>query len=107
MQAMNALERRLRTVRRLAWACALLVLVITSLSAAIRLTRAGLGCAPWPQCRIERAQLAPQALDALESQGAAAARIAHRFAASAALLLVIALLMKTWAQQPPLRAHTT
>ena len=50
MPCMNQSEGRMTRLRRLAWLCAVLVLAITSLSAFIRLSRAGLGCTPWPQC---------------------------------------------------------
>lgn len=99
---MTGMTKRLIVLRRIAIACAILVLAITSLSAFIRLSRAGLGCAPWPQCYVQQAALSPQALDAADAQTVRAARIAHRVAASAALLLVIALLMKSMAQQPVL-----
>lgn len=101
--AMKTPDRRLSQLRKLAWACAVLVLAITSLSAFIRLSRAGLGCEPWPQCYAQRAAMAPQALDTLDSAAVSSARIAHRVVASVALLLVIFLLVKTLGQQPVLR----
>jgi heme a synthase len=97
----EVLARRTR-VHRLAWACAVLVLAITSLSAFIRLSRAGLGCEPWPQCHVQRAGMTAERLEALDAPVVTAARIAHRVVASAALLLVIALLMVTLRQQPAL-----
>lgn len=93
---------RISLVRKLALACAVLVLAITSLSAYIRLSRAGLDCAPWPQCYRQRAGLPAEAIAPLDAQSVGVARIAHRIAASTALLLVIALLMKTLATQPML-----
>lgn len=69
---------RIALLRKLAIACTVLVLAITTLSAYLR--------------------LAP-----LDAPALATARIAHRVAASAALLLVIALLMQSLARQPPLR----
>ena len=37
-------------LQRMAWVCAVMVLLIMSLSAYLRLSKAGLGCEPWPQC---------------------------------------------------------
>lgn len=99
---MDSLATRRLRVRRLAWACAALVLAITSLSAFIRLSRAGLGCEPWPQCHAQRAAMTAQELDPLDAPAVTAARVAHRVVASAALLLVIALLMVTMREQPAL-----
>jgi heme a synthase len=95
------MNRRISMLRTLAIACAVLVLAITTLSAFIRLSRAATDCEPWPQCRS--AQLQPSQ-DARAPSGAiAVARIAHRIAASAALLLIIGMLMVSHASQPVLR----
>lgn len=95
MGAMDTSCRRMTLLRTMAIACAVLVLAITSLSAFIRLSRAGLGCEPWPQCQ---AQLLREA-----KQGAvAAARIAHRITAVGALLLVIAMVLAAYGSAPPL-----
>lgn len=80
-------------VRRLAFWCAALVLVITSLSAFIRLSQAGLGCEPWPQCygsSLQAAQhsVAPRVGDSTAVQ---VARLAHRVIATAALAGVLSL----------------
>jgi len=93
---------RLSSLRRIAIACAVLMLAITSLSAYIRMARIGLGCAPWPECYVQRAAMPAEAVAALDGQAVVVARIAHRVTASAAMLLVIALLLKTLAQQPAL-----
>ena len=99
---MHATDRRLSQLRKLAWACAVLVLAITSLSAYIRLSRAGLGCEPWPQCYAQRSTMSPQALERLDTSTVSAARVVHRVAASTALLLLILMLVKTLSQQPAL-----
>ncbi|WP_236599219.1 COX15/CtaA family protein [Ramlibacter monticola] len=96
---------RLSTVRRIAVACAVLMLAITSLSAYIRMARIGLGCAPWPQCYVQRATMPTEAVAALDGDAVVAARIAHRVTTSAAMLLIVALLFKTLAQQPVLRSQ--
>lgn len=100
---MNAPDRRLPQLRKLAWACAVLVLAITSLSAFMRLSRAGLGCQPWPQCYAQRAAMTPEALAPLDGPAVTAARVAHRVAASAALVLIVLMLVKAFAQAPVLQ----
>jgi cytochrome c oxidase assembly protein subunit 15 len=81
----------LKHVRRVALLCAVLVLIITSLSAFMRLSRAGLSCADWPQCYGQSMRQLQQGLrvTAGESDVTAAVRLAHRVAASVALLLVV------------------
>lgn len=100
---MKTPDPRLSLLRKLAWALAALVLAITSLSAFIRLSRAGLGCEPWPQCYAQRAQMSPQELDTLDTPAVTAARMAHRVVATVALLLVIFMLVKAYGQQPVLQ----
>jgi cytochrome c oxidase assembly protein subunit 15 len=98
MRAMLGPANRIPMMKRVAWACAALVLAITTLSAFIRLSHVGLGCQPWPQCY---AQQRPQAAasDPAETL-VGAARIAHRVVAVIALLLVIALVMSTLQSGP-------
>ncbi|MBC5785647.1 COX15/CtaA family protein [Ramlibacter sp. USB13] len=102
---MKVPDARLSRPRRLAWACAVLVLAITSLSAFIRLSRAGLGCEPWPHCQAQRAALGGEALAASDPPAVVGARVAHRVAASAALLLLVGLLFLAFARQPVLRTQ--
>jgi heme a synthase len=102
MGTMSGLDTRVATLRKLALACAALVLAITSLSAFIRLSRAGLGCEPWPQCYAQALQAAGQPAAAPADGPVAAARIAHRVVAVVALLLVIALVMTTLSKEPTL-----
>ncbi|HET8745101.1 MAG TPA: COX15/CtaA family protein [Ramlibacter sp.] len=99
---MSPTAARLSALHRIAIACALLVLAITSLSAYIRLERIGLGCAPWPACYVQRAAMPAEAVAALDGEAVVAARMVHRVVTSAAALLVILLLVKTLAQQPAL-----
>lgn len=91
---MSPAQRRLLLLRRIAWAGAAIVLAITTLSAFIRLSRAGVGCEPWPQCHVARLDMTHGQLAALDSPAVAAARIAHRVTASAALLVFIVLLVQ-------------
>ena len=104
MRGMDTPGRRITLLRSMAIACAVLVLAITSLSAFIRLSRAGLGCEPWPQCQAQLLREAKQGVAPAPAGAVAAARIAHRVTAVAALLLVIAMLMTAYASAPPL-AH--
>ena len=102
MGAMDTTARRMTLLRTMAIACAVLVLAITSLSAFIRLSRAGLGCEPWPQCQAQRLSEAGQGGAVQPDSTVTAARIAHRVTAVGALLLVIAMLVTAYASAPPL-----
>ena len=95
-------ERRSAFVRRLALGCAALVLAVTSLSAFIRLSKAGLSCADWPQCYAQGLRELQQGrpAEAGEDAATAAARLVHRVVASAALLLVIAILAACLTARP-------
>ena len=99
---MNDSARRARLLRRMALLCVALVLVITSLSAFLRLTQAGLGCADWPQCYgralAQQQQGMPVATE--EARATALARLAHRVVASAALLLIVVMAMTCLATWP-------
>jgi heme a synthase len=97
-------RRRQTVLRRMALACAVLVLAITSLSAFIRLSKAGLSCADWPRCYGQSLRELQQGLPATAGEGAAtaAARLAHRVVASTALLLVITMVAVCLAARPPL-----
>lgn len=94
--------RAQRFVRRLALACAALVLAVTSLSAYLRLSRAGLSCPDWPQCYGQSLRELQQGRAATGGEGAAtaAARLAHRLVASGALLLVLAMLAAALTARP-------
>lgn len=99
---MNLVDRRHHVLRRLALLCAVLVLAVTSLSAFLRLSKVGLGCADWPACYgqdLRRAQQGRAASD--EAQVATAiARLAHRITASGALLLVITMVLICLGSKP-------
>lgn len=85
--------RNRRLLVRLARVCMILVLAITTLSAAMRLTKAGVGCAPWPQCYGQAAsQSAGGADPAPLSDALVAERLAHRVLALAALALIVVML---------------
>lgn len=95
---MEPSKRRMTLMRVMAWSCAVLVLAVASLSAFIRQTNAGLGCEPWPECHAQARLEAPSRTD----PALASARVAHRIAASVALVLVIAMLVIAVAREPVL-----
>ena len=94
-------------LRRLALLCVLMVLAVTSLSAYIRLSKAGLGCADWPQCYGQSLRQLQQGVGASadERTATAAARLAHRVTAVTALLLVVTMVMVCFGTRPVLRAE--
>lgn len=91
-------DARQRLLRRLALGCTLLMLATIGLSAFMRLSQAGIGCADWPACYGARLGEMPSG-----DAGVLAARLAHRVVAAAALLLVVVMLMISVAQRPRLR----
>jgi cytochrome c oxidase assembly protein subunit 15 len=105
LPVMTHADRRIALLHRMALLCAALVLTITSLSAFMRLSKAGLGCQPWPQCygqslrELQQGGIAPKA-DA--ATATAAARVVHRIAAVAALIVVIMMVMTTMTTRPVL-----
>lgn len=95
--------KRLALLHRMAWICAVFVLVITSLSAFLRLSKAGLGCEPWPQCYGQELRAQQQGAEPAQADTAtAAARLAHRVIASTALLLILVMVMTALASRPAL-----
>ena len=84
-----------------------MVLAVTSLSAYLRLNKAGFGCADWPQCYGQslRQQQQGMAVSADEQSATAAARLAHRVAAVTALLLVLVMVMACFGARPVLRTQ--
>ncbi|MFA5522347.1 MAG: hypothetical protein WCY98_11025 [Castellaniella sp.] len=90
--AISSVTPRLRWIARLAWLTFLLVFLITSLSAWLRLSGRLPGCEPWPGC--------------LEADAAVgAARALHRMAASASLLVIIAMVLLSSLPRPALRVQ--
>jgi cytochrome c oxidase assembly protein subunit 15 len=100
--------RRLTLLRRIAALCTLLVLAVTSLSAYLRLDKAGLGCADWPACygaALRAQQGGASAPARIDSGAVVAARIGHRFAAVAVLAAIIAMLVLALGGTPVLRTQ--
>lgn len=85
------MARRRQQLQRAAWLCALLVLVVTSLSAFLRQSGAGLGCSPWPAChaRAASAEAAPIPPTATVQ----AARGLHRVVATSLLLALVGMVV--------------
>ena len=74
-----------RTTSRLALVGTLLMLMLVSVSAYLRLSAVNVGCKPWPACYAEASQ-GPQSA---ERQHHPLARLAHRILASAAGVIVL------------------
>jgi cytochrome c oxidase assembly protein subunit 15 len=79
-----------------------LLLAVSTLSAFLRVSRAGLGCADWPACygQALAAQQRGEPAPAVESALVLLARVAHRVAASVALVLILLLLAVALALRP-------
>ncbi len=104
---MDLTDRRLLLLRRLAGVCAALVLAVTSLSAFMRLSHAGLGCTDWPQCYGQRLRQLQQGVpvSADEQSATTAVRVLHRVFATAALLLVVSMVLVCLGSRPVLRSE--
>ena len=101
---MDLRQRRRAFLRRAALWCAALVLIITSLSAFIRLSQAGLGCEPWPLCYGQSLRQA-QSIDAQPAGDGApvkVARLMHRVIATVALLGVVMMVVVCFSSRPRL-----
>jgi cytochrome c oxidase assembly protein subunit 15 len=87
------LDRRRSALRWLSGLGVALLLIVTTASAYIRLSNSGLGCADWPQCygRLTAGSAATPGKAATESAFVLSARLLHRIAAVAALVLVTTL----------------
>ena len=90
--------KRLSLLRRGAWLCAALVLVVISLSAFLRQSNAGLGCTPWPAChgRAALGESPPEAAGPAQR----GARAVHRVTASSLLVLLLGMTALAWIPRP-------
>ncbi len=88
-------------VKRLALLCGVLLLIVVVASAWMRLSGAGLGCADWPAC-YGHPGVTSMAGTVLGVEGV---RLVHRIAATAALLITIAMVWLCWRRRPALRAE--
>ena len=97
-------DRRLIPLRRLAWACVLLMFAVTSASAWLRLAQPRPDCLDWPACRSAdrptAAAVAPAVLGAPATL--AVVRGTHRAAATAMLGLVLVMAALALARPPRL-----
>jgi len=98
-------DRRLDVLRRLAWACVVLMLVVTSVSAWLRLAAPRPNCNDWPACRGELQRSTPHMNEAGSGQTVVMgpARITHRVSATLVLLIVVAMGTLALARRPRLR----
>lgn len=100
---MNAARPRLRTFNLAALACLVLLLAVTCLSAYLRHSAAGIGCAPWPACYGQGEPAAVPGAMAVAGQALTVARMAHRVTATLALLLIIAMVVLSLGAKPRLQ----
>lgn len=100
------IDRRRRLTRLLAWTCVVLMLVVTSASAWLRLAQPRPACADWPSCRSpDRPALRVATPEWMgDAVSLAWVRGTHRVAASAVLLAVLAMASMALAWQPRQRA---
>ncbi|MBK7145871.1 MAG: COX15/CtaA family protein [Xanthomonadales bacterium] len=98
---MPTINPRQHTVRRLALLSFVLVLVVTTLSAYMRLSAAGLGCADWPNCY--GASLRADAEPVVAQAGVLLARMLHRLAAVTVLVLALTMAAASFLAKPRLR----
>lgn len=101
---MDNVSRRSALLRRIARLCALLMLIVVSLSAYMRLSNAGLGCADWPQCYGAGLRAASTGNDVPSSASVAmiVVRSTHRVAATTILLLAVMLVVISVVPRPVL-----
>lgn len=99
---MTLSQRRHAWLRRLALVAAALILAITSLSAFIRLSSAGLGCSEWPKCYGSRLRAVQQNREPAlaDSDAVTVARLAHRLIAVLALLAITTIIMVCFGNRP-------
>jgi len=90
------------TLRRLAWTCVLLMLVVTTASAWLRLAQPRPACFDWPACRsADRPTAAAVAPALLGAPGTLTlVRGVHRVAATLMLVVVLGLAMLALARPP-------
>ncbi len=96
------LHRRRGLIRALALIGVILMLLVIALSAYMRLSQSGLGCAEWPGCQGRILREAAQAVAGPDAPGVTLARRAHRVAASTVLLLTLILTLVALAVRPRL-----
>lgn len=88
-----------RSLRRLGLATFLLVLLVTTLSAFMRLSNAGLGCDDWPSCYGAQLHVTAAAPAAAET-AIVVARMLHRLAAIIVLVLALTMAAAAFSARP-------
>ena len=101
---MYAENSRITLLQRAALLCALLVITVVAISAFIRLSGAGLGCSPWPDCygqtlRDQQNGIS-RTVDSQVSMSITVARFAHRLLATLLLPLMLVLVLGGFTMQP-------
>lgn len=95
--------RRQSLIRRLAFFCGVLVILVTSFSAYIRLSNVGLSCSDWPQCYGQRLRDSQAGVaSATETTTVIVVRVAHRVAAVSVLVLVLTMTLMCFFSRPVL-----
>ncbi len=111
---MNVTNSRVLLLQKISLVCAFFVIIIVGISAFIRLSGAGLGCSPWPQCygHVSRAEqqgllqttstlaAANQVIESQSANTISMARLAHRIFAVLLLPLIIVLVMSAFTMKP-------
>lgn len=97
--------RRRAVLRQLASLCAAVLLVVTTVSAYIRLSGAGLGCEDWPRCYGQATAHSERAA-AADPAGTVVARLLHRVAAVIVLILVVVIAYVCIEARTALRVET-
>ena len=100
---MDSALHRLTHLRRIALMCVVLLAAVTSLSAFLRHSAAGLGCRPWPACYAQGDRAAASGAGTAAATAIGAARLAHRITATLSLLGAIAMVVLSVARKPILR----
>ena len=92
----NSIEMKPGPIRWLVLAALLLMLVLTTTSAYIRLSQAGFGCADWPACYGRSVSIPPAGQVIPERSALFWAHALHRLAASAAGILLVLIVFLGW-----------
>lgn len=88
-------------IRVLALACLMLVLLVATLSAYMRLSQAGLGCPNWPAC-YGAALRGEAGATTASAAPLAIARMLHRLSAMTVLVLALTMVAAAWSARPRL-----
>ncbi len=93
---MTERDHRVLMLRRMALLCVILILTVTTLSAFMRLSKAGLGCTDWPACYAVHADV----VESVASTPITIARALHRLSAVTVLILALTMAATCWLSRP-------